>query len=217
MSEKFAVFDVDHTITRVATGRRLIQQGRRAGLFSIWNLLSMPYHYLLYRAGMIRIDRVARKIEALANQTFEDLTAVAEQCFAEHIRNDIMTGAATLIRDHQHAGDTVVLATSSLGLIVRPLARELGIEHIVCTELEFRDGVATGGFVGLPCFSEEKLRCVNELVTTRGQTLHDVTFYSDSRLDIPLLRAAGCAVAVNPDRGLRRTARRERWSILKLN
>ncbi|MCK4515558.1 MAG: HAD family hydrolase [Spirochaetaceae bacterium] len=217
MSEKFAVFDVDHTITRASTGRRFIQQGRTAGMFSIWNLLSMPYHYLLYRAGLIRIDRVARKIEALANHTFEDLTAVAEQCLAQHIRNDIMTGAAQLIRDHQEAGDTVALATSSLGLLVRPLARELGIEHVMCTELEFRNGVATGGFAGLPCFSEEKLRCVNEFVTTRGRTLHDVTFYSDSRLDIPLLRAAGRAVAVNPDRGLRKTARREQWSIVKLS
>jgi len=186
-------------------------------MFSIWNLLSLPYHYLRYRAGMLRIDRVARKIEALANHTFEDLTAVAEQCFAQHIRNDVMIGAAELIRDHQDAGDTVVLATSSLGLIVRPLAREFGIEHVMCTELEFRNGVATGGFVGLPCFAEEKLRCVNEFVATRGRTLHDATFYSDSRLDIPLLRAAGRAVAVNPDRGLRRTARQEGWSILKLS
>lgn len=186
-------------------------------MFSFWSLLSMPYHYLLYRAGMIRIDRLARKIEALANHTLEDLTAVAEQCVAEHVRNDIMIGAAKLIRDHQDAGDTVVLATSSLGLIVRPLARELGIEHVMCTELEFHDGVATGGFVGLPCFAQEKLRCVNEFVTTRGQTLHDITFYSDSRLDIPLLRAAGRAVAVNPDRGLRRTARQEGWSILRLS
>ena len=217
MSERVAVFDVDHTITRASTGRRLIEHGRRAGLFSIWSLLSLPYHYLRYRAGKIRVDRLAEKIDALANHTARDLTAVSEQCFEEHVRNDIMTEARQLIRDHQDAGDLVVLATSSLALIVRPLARELGIEHIMCTELEFRDGVATGRFVRPPCLAEEKLRCVTEFVTTRGQTLDDVTFYSDSRLDLPLLRAAGRAVAVNPDRGLRRVALREHWSILKFS
>ncbi|MBU8912383.1 MAG: HAD-IB family hydrolase [Spirochaetales bacterium] len=217
MPQRIAIFDVDHTITRVSTGTRLIQHGRRAGLFSIWSLLSLPYHYLHYRAGTFRIDRLAQKIDALADNTFEDLTSVANQCFTEHVRDDIMTGAADLIRDHQDAGDIVALATSSLALVVRPLAHELGIEHIMCTELEFHDGVATGRFVRPPCFAEEKLRCVTEFVTTRGRTLDEVTFYSDSRLDLPLLRAAGRAVAVNPDRGLRMSARREGWSILKFS
>ena len=82
----------------------------------------MPYHYLHYRAGTIRIDRLAQKIDALANNTFEDLTSVAEQCFAEHVRNDIMIGAADLIRHHQDAGDIVALATSRKSS--RPFAKK---------------------------------------------------------------------------------------------
>ena len=214
---KFACFDVDHTITRVSTGRRLVEHGRRAGLFSIWNLILLPYLYLHYRAGTIRIDRVAGRIKALANRTLEELNAVAEQCFAEHVRGDIMSDAARLIRRHQDAGDVVVLATSSLALIVRPLARELGIEHIVCTELEFKNGIATGRFVRPPCMGEQKLQCMMEFVAARDCTLGEVTFYSDSRLDIPLLRAVGHPIAVNPDRGLRMAARREGWPILKLS
>jgi HAD superfamily hydrolase (TIGR01490 family) len=213
----FACFDVDHTITRASTGRRLIEHGRRARLFSFWNLALLPYLYLHYRAGTIQIDRVAERIKALANRSLDELNAVAERCFAEHVRDDIMDDAARLIRKHQDAGDTVVLATSSLALIVRPLARELGIEHVVCTELEFQNGIATGRFVRPPCMAEQKLRCMTEFVESRDHTLDDVTFYSDSRLDIPLLREVGHPVAVNPDRGLRLMARREGWPVLKFS
>jgi len=39
---------------------------------------------------------------------------------------------------------------------------------------------------------------------------------SDSVLDLPLLEEAGEAIAVNPDRRLRREARRRGWKIIKL-
>ena len=181
------------------------------------NLLMLPYLFVRYRTGTIRIDRVAGQIDALADLTREQLTSVAERCFEEDVRNDIMAGAVQLIENHRDAGDTVVLATSSLALIVRPLARELGIEHVVCTKLEFRDGVATGRFVRPPCFGDEKLRCVNRFVESRGGSMENVTFYSDSRADLPLLRAVGTAIAVNPDPGLKRIARREGWSILQIS
>lgn len=213
---RFAVFDVDHTITRASTGRRLIQHGRRAGVFTLADLLALPYHYVRYRAGTLRIDQVAERTINLAGRTRSELDAIATACFQEHVRADVMPGALELIRRHQDDGDPVILATSSLGLIVHPLAEHLGIPHVVCTELEFRDGVATGGFTCPPCFGVEKQRRVTELISRLGGSIEDVVFYSDSRLDLPLLYAVGTPVVVNPDRGLRRAAREHGWRILSV-
>jgi putative phosphoserine phosphatase/1-acylglycerol-3-phosphate O-acyltransferase len=216
VSERFAVFDVDHTVTRASTGRRLIQRGWAAGLFSISNVLMLPYLYLRYRTGTMQIDRVAARIGALSDVAQTRLESVAHECFNRDIRADIMPGALDLIRSHRETGDTIVLATSSLGLIVRPLASELEIEEVICTELEFADGVATGRFAGPPCYGEEKLRRVAEFVTARGGSLGDVTFYSDSGADLPLLEACGSPVAVNPDLHLRRFARRSGWPVVTI-
>lgn len=193
-----------------------MQHGYHAGLFPVWSLLSLPYHYFRYRTGTIRMDRVAEKIVGLAGCSREELERVAAQCYDEHVRGDIMGEAVELVLRHQRRGDTVILASSSLAIIVRPLAFDLGIDHVVCTELEYVGGVATGAFHHPPCFGHEKLRRVRDFVESRGAGLADVVFYSDSRLDLPLLRACGRAVAVNPDRGLRRVAVRERWPILSV-
>jgi HAD superfamily hydrolase (TIGR01490 family) len=186
-------------------------------VFTLADLLALPYHYLRYRAGTLRIDQVAERTINLAGRTRVELDAIAAACFEQHVRTDIMPGAVELIRRHQADGDEVVLATSSLGLIVHPLAEHLGIGHVVCTELEFRDGVATGSCTRPPCFGAEKRRRVIELVEGMGGSLDDVVFYSDSRLDLPLLDAVGTPVAVNPDRGLRQTARKKGWPILSLS
>ncbi len=214
---RFAVFDLDHTITRASTGRRLIQHGRAAGIFSNRDLMLLPYYYVRYRAGKLRIDQVAERIMHLEGRTFIELTAVASVCFQKHVLGDIMPGAVELIERHRNDGYEIVLATSSLNLIVRPVAEELSINHVVCTELEFADGVATGNFVHPPCYGHEKLRRVSELVEGLGGSLQNVVFYSDSRLDLPLLRAVGTPIVVNPDRGLRREARASRWPILSLS
>jgi HAD superfamily hydrolase (TIGR01490 family) len=214
---RFAVFDLDHTITRASTGRRLIEHGRAAGIFSTRDLLLLPYYYARYRAGKLRIDQVAERTMHLEGRTSVELNAVATVCFQKDVRRDIMPGAVELIERHRSDGYEIVLATSSLHLIVRPVAEELGISHVVCTELEFADGVATGGFVHPPCYGEEKERRVTELVKSLGGSLDNVVFYSDSRLDLPLLRAVGTPIVVNPDRGLRREARANHWPILSLS
>jgi len=210
---KIAVFDVDHTITRVSTGRRLIEYGWKSGLFSIWTLVTLPYHYLRYRSGILQIDRVAARISGLAGRTRTELTEVAERCYREAVRDDVMPDAERTIRDHQAKGDRVVLATSSLDLIIGPLAAGLAVDHVIATALEFKGGVATGRFHGPPCFGEEKRRKVEDLVTDLGHTMEDVVFYSDSSLDLPLLEVSGEAIAVNPDPGLRRAASRAGWKI----
>ena len=53
----------------------------------------------------------------------------------------------------------------------------------------------------------------------RGLTeaaLASATFYSDSSNDLPLLRAVGHAVAVDPDRKLEAAATAAGWPILRL-
>jgi hypothetical protein len=51
------------------------------------------------------------------------------------------------------------------------------------------------------------------MAAAEGLDLARCTAYSDSANDIPMLSAVGYAVAVNPDPGLHREARRRGWEV----
>lgn len=208
-----AVFDVDHTITRHSTGRRLVQCGLRARVFRVTELLALPYHYLRYRAGKVDVDRAIRSIARLKGRSLAELQQLALTCFETRVRADIMAEARTCIQAHARAGDTLAIATSSLGLIVRPLAQELQVANVLATELAFEEGIATGALATKPCFGEEKRDRVLSLAKALGVPSSAVTFYSDSHLDLPLLREVGNPVVVNPDRRLLAEARQRGWDI----
>lgn len=212
---RMAVFDVDHTITRHSTGRRLIQCGRKSGLFSVGSLLALPYHYLRYRSGTINVESAVAALARLSGRSRVELQGIAAECFERRIQADIMEDARECVEAHARAGDIVVLATSSLRLIVKPLADFLGITYILATELEFDDGHATGLLATAPCYGEEKRDRVTALASALRMDLAQASFYSDSHIDLPLLRSVGTPVAVNPDAKLRQEARARGWEIVR--
>ena len=110
-----------------------------------------------------------------------------------------------------------MLATSSLDIIVEPLAQYLHVDGVLATSLEFEDGTCTGRFSGMPMFRREKKERVLSFIAGEGVSAGECSFYSDSIYDLPLLEAVGRPVAVNPDFRLRWIARRRGWPIRELS
>jgi HAD superfamily hydrolase (TIGR01490 family) len=216
MATSIAVFDVDHTITRRSTGRRLVECGRTAGLYGFRDMLRIPRIYLHYRAGTIKLRHLIGTIERLKGHTREWLVSVAQECFDKRVTKDIIPAALQIVDEHRRRNDTIILASSGLDLVILPIAEMLGVDHVLATRLEFRDGVSTGSLDGLPCFGTVKCAQTIELIESLGGTLEQTTFYSDSHLDEPLLAVVGCPVAVNPDRRLRRIATERQWRIVDI-
>ena len=62
-----------------------------------------------------------------------------------------------------------------------------------------------------------KAQAIEELAGREGISLTDSYAYSDSESDLPMLRAVGHPVAVNPDGALGRIARQEGWQVLRFD
>lgn len=210
---RFAIFDVDHTITRSSTGRRLVQCGKKAGLLRFRDLLKVPIYYLKYRRGSLKVDIIAQSLATLEGASHADLHRLAHECYSRRVRSDLMPAALERIAAHRSAGHVLMIASSSLWIILEPLAEELEIEHVVCTRLAFSEGYAEGRLIGPPCFGPDKLAAARNLVESLGGTLEEAAFYSDSHHDVPLLEACGHPVAVNPDKRLAQRARSSGWEI----
>jgi putative phosphoserine phosphatase/1-acylglycerol-3-phosphate O-acyltransferase len=81
-------------------------------------------------------DLLSRGIRGWVGRTEDDLMELGEQLFAQEIAGALFHGAWRLVRAHQNRGHTVVIATSATRMQVQPMARELGIDDVLCTELE---------------------------------------------------------------------------------
>src|SRR5258708_12588877 len=74
-----------------------------------------------------------------------------------------------LVRRHLGHGDLCAIVTSTNAFITAPIAREFGLEHLVATELEVRDGRFTGKPTATPCFREGKITLVEEWLARQAR------------------------------------------------
>jgi HAD superfamily hydrolase (TIGR01490 family) len=208
------VFDVDHTITRRSTVVRFMMRAIARGL-APWRLaVALPWYGLAYRLGFLRPRDRDEAFPSLRGIARADLEALAAETFRERVRGDMNPKVESLIRRRIADGRRVVLATSSLDIIVAPLAAHLGVRDVIATTLEFEDGLATGRVAGRPLFWGEKQQRVLAFIREEGGDPRRCSFHSDSIYDLPLLEAVGEPVAVNPDIRLRRIAVRRGWPII---
>jgi HAD superfamily hydrolase (TIGR01490 family) len=211
---KFHFFDVDRTIIRGSSGPLFVRTGVRWGLFPSLTLLYIPFFFMQYYRGRLEADSRNWHFSILSGRSRRELEEVSRANF-ETMKGRIYPEVRRLIRELQEQGREVVLATSSLDLIVRPLAEELDVKEVIATTLEFVEDRCTGRFAQGPLLKEKKREKVHEFIRSRKAGWQECSFYTDSVNDLALLESVADPVAVNPDRRLRRIASRGGWRILK--
>lgn len=187
-SPGLAVFDLDGTLVR---GDTLIpflvsfaRARRRPG-----RLAAMPLPLALYALRAISAHSAKQRLleGALRGESATVIAGHAELFSSAWVSRRLRPGMMTLLREHQDAGDRVVLLSASPDIYVHAIARLLGIAEVVCTGVEFRDGRCLGRITGSNCKGSAK---VERLQTHLGQMeAPDVSYaYGDSGSDLPLLR-----------------------------
>ncbi|MEO7056819.1 MAG: HAD-IB family hydrolase [Caldimonas sp.] len=148
-----------------------------------------------------------------------------ERFVATVIAARIPASARALVDSHRDAGDTLVLTTATNRFLTEPIADLLRVDALIATELESGDAggdesrVFTGRNAGVLNMREGKVERVHAWLASRGaedSTLSAATFYSDSINDLPLLRAVGRPVVVDPDVRLMAEAAARGWRVLSL-
>jgi putative phosphoserine phosphatase/1-acylglycerol-3-phosphate O-acyltransferase len=149
-------------------------------------------------------------------RTDDELMELGEQLFHTHVAGALHHGAWRLVRAHQNLGHTVVIATSATAMQVLPMARELGIEHVLCTRLETIDGVLTGRLAGRTLWGAGKLAAAREFARHKRIALSGCHAYANGDEDLQLLDAVGSPHPVNPERSLARHAAQRGWKTILL-
>jgi HAD superfamily hydrolase (TIGR01490 family) len=214
MTQRVALFDMDRTLVDVHTARLYLRLQRELGEIGVLEALRNGYWLLQYGFGWLEAENVALRLLAeYRGRPEEWLRERCRQWFQSHVRVWVSSVGRARVLEHQAAGHAVAIATSAVRQAALPLAEELAIEHLVCSELEVESLALTGTFERPLCYGAGKLERARELVRSLGSSLEHAVFYTDSITDLPLLEAVGQPVAVNPDPRLRRVARRRGWPI----
>ena len=209
-----AFFDVDHTITKHATGIKYLSMVLKKERLPFSFLFAVPKIFFRYKVGKLRAQTYNDVLEGMDGISEALLAEVAEDCFEKKLKDDIFPQILQLIRDYKSEGIPVILATSSPRFIIEPLYRFLEADYLIATEIEFVDGISTGRFLGEPNFREVKQKRIEDLIAERKFSRDQCIFYSDSIHDLPSMEYIGQPVAVNPDFMLRTIAGERKWPVM---
>ncbi len=96
-------------------------------------------------------------------------------------------------------------------------ADDLGIDYIICTEMEQLDGIYTGKLGSEIRWGDGKARGVRDFAKENGIDLKECFAYGNGGEDVHFLGSVGHPVALNPDEDLEPVALDKRWAVAKLN
>jgi HAD superfamily hydrolase (TIGR01490 family) len=211
-----AFFDLDKTIISRSSSLALTRPMYRAGLVSRSMLVKGAYAqfvYLLLGADERKMERAKDGMLALSKGWEKaQVETLVRDVLVSLVDPYVYQEALDLIALHRALGRRVYVVSSSPDEVVRPLAEHLGVTDVIATEAETEEGCYTGR-LAFYCCGEGKAQAIREVASRVGIDLAGSYAYSDSITDLPMLRAVGNPVAVNPDRELRREAERRGWQI----
>jgi HAD superfamily hydrolase (TIGR01490 family) len=208
------LFDVDHTIVDASTVTDFLIAAIRRRILPVRLALYVPCYYFRYSISLVGAGNFDAGFPFLRGIRKTELDRLADQVFSSKTQSKINKPVVELMEAARERGERVILASASFKTIVAPLARYLGVDDVIASELEFEDGVSTGRLSTIPAFRDGKRDLVLDFLKSTGAEPGHCVFYSDSVRDLPLLEAVGTAVVVNPKSGMRRIAKRRGWQIV---
>jgi HAD superfamily hydrolase (TIGR01490 family) len=117
---------------------------------------------------------------------------------------------------HQDAGRRTFIVSAAGDELVQLLARILYMDGAIGTTYEVdKEGLLTGGLGGPFIYGDGKVEAMRRFAAEHAIDLASSYAYSDATSDLPMLRAVGTPVVVNPDEELARIAREEGWRVMR--
>jgi HAD superfamily hydrolase (TIGR01490 family) len=218
MGRGAAFFDLDKTLMAGSSGMQFARVASQHGIVSRGQLARWGVEHLRYRLRgttderTTDVLRAARElIRGVPAKTFarmepEVMAAILPRVFPQML---------TEVHAHQDAGRATFIVSAAGNDVVESLAQVLGMEGGIGTRYEVdAEGSYTGHFDGPFVYGPGKVEAMENFAERHGIDLDASYAYSDSLSDLPMLRAVGNPVAVNPDPPLAALAREEGWQTL---
>jgi HAD superfamily hydrolase (TIGR01490 family) len=219
MSRAAAFFDLDKTLMAGSSGMQFARVATRHGIVGRRQLASWGVEHVRYRLRgttderTAEVLRVAREligglpVRAVERMNPEVMAAILPRIYPQMLEE---------VYAHQDAGRATFIVSAAGNGVVEPLAGVLGMDGGIGTSYEVDDeGAFTGRFDGPFVYGKGKVEAMKAFAAEHEIDLDSSYAYSDSLSDLPMLRAVGHPVAVNPDPALAEIASEEGWATMR--
>ncbi len=213
-----AFFDLDKTLMAGSSGMQFARIAAKQGIVSRRQLASWGWEHLRYRLRGTTDERTAEVLK-VARELITGVPAKAIDRMGPEVMAAILPRVYPQMLEeiyiHQDAGRPTFIVSAAGNGVVEQLAHVLGMDGGIGTRYEVDgEGNFTGRLDGPFVYGEGKVTAMREFAARHEIELADSYAYSDSLSDLPMLRAVGNPVAVNPDPPLAAIAREEGWQTL---
>jgi len=215
MIEKISLFDLDHTLLSANCSYYFGAYLYRQGYFKTPTMLKLVGVYFLQKLQIISLQQLHLTVFSLIffKKDANHLKKLTESFIPEFLKKYSYLPAIERLQVAKSMGQFTAILSNSPDFLVGPIASALGVEIWKATVYEVDE---KGQFSKISSFvkGSDKANYLNAFLQQFNLVKISTTAYSDSILDLPFLKAAGKAVAVNPDRKLKRYAKANNWEIL---
>jgi HAD superfamily hydrolase (TIGR01490 family) len=213
-----AFFDLDGTLVAGFTATAHAGDRIRRRQASVGEVLGVAEAMMRYRFGRMEFGRlVVRGAGYLRGESITELEGIGERLFVERISARVFPAMRAIVQAHQERGHTVALCSSALTIHARPVARYLGISHVLCNQFVVDDsGLLTGDIVRPIVWGPTKASAVQRFSSDRRLALDGSYFYADGDEDAALMALVGHPRPVNPRPRLAAVAEQRGWPVLRV-
>ena len=213
-----AFFDLDGTLVAGFTATAHASHRIRRRQARIGEMLGVLEASLRYRFGRIQFERLLiRAAGYLRGERIGDLDVLGDQLFIDNVAARVYPDMREIVSAHQNRGHTVALSSSALTIHAEPVARYLGISHVLCNHFELdEDGLLTGGIAAPVIWGARKAEAVEQFCAANNVELQQSYFYADGDEDVALMTLVGHPRPVNPRSRLAALAAQRNWPVLRM-
>jgi HAD superfamily hydrolase (TIGR01490 family) len=215
-----ALFDLDYTLLGGDATFEWIHFLVRKGAIDGGHITLLDKYYEDYGKGTLDIVAFLHfDFGALASHPRAKMEALREEYLVKQIEPIILPRARELIASHEARGHVTAIVTAANSFLTAPIARMIGVKHLLASDPEMANGEYTGKIAGIACFHEGKIEKLDAWLKSRGEALSNYPesyFYGDSQSDVPLMEKVTHPVAVGSDETLGKIAQARNWPVISL-
>jgi HAD superfamily hydrolase (TIGR01490 family) len=211
-----AFFDLDGTLVAGFTAIAHASDRILRGQAKIGEVFGVVEASVRYRLGRMQFERLlVRAAGYLRGESLVELDEIGERLYVEAIAEQVYPLMRRVVEAHQQRGHTVALSSSALTIHAEPVARALGIDHVLCNTFELDENGLLTGTVNRPIiWGRQKAAAVQRFCDAHAVNLKGSYFYADGDEDASLMELVGHPRPVNPRPGLAAMAADRSWPVL---
>jgi len=213
---ELVILDLDNVVVDGQSQKILLSYLLRNRKISSFYYLKICLWFIFYKLGIFKNPQKIMEYAFgfLKDQIVIEIEEIVDDFFKGVLKKFIFKEMIDIINKHKEENREILIISNTLEIIVKKVARFLGVQNYIGTRLEILNGKFTGNILGHIVYGRNKKRALQHFIERNKMMPYRIWAYGDHISDLDILMSATNPIVVNPDRGLYREAIERNWQIL---